>query len=128
MEKYIKVQDFLDAIYPVDPDNDGSDGCTVVTKSLHLTSEEIEAILNKIPSFDFMPVMLNEWMKVNGFALHSGHAIMNDYRRMEELHAKIKVITGLDLEQLVDMFAAGAELVYPAKNEYAMKTLGEIGE
>ena len=57
MDKYIKAQDLIDRIYPVDPENDGSDGCTVVYKSLTLSSPEIEAILEELPAADVVPVV-----------------------------------------------------------------------
>ena len=38
MDDYIKRQDVLDAIWLVDPQNDGSDGGTVVLQNLELTS------------------------------------------------------------------------------------------
>lgn len=52
MDKYIKVQDLIDRIYPVDPDNDGSDGCTIVYKNLRMGSSEIEAMVMEIPAAD----------------------------------------------------------------------------
>lgn len=61
MDKYIKTEDLLDAIYPVDPENDGSDGCTVVAAPLTLTSEELEAMLDKIPAADVAPVAHARW-------------------------------------------------------------------
>lgn len=57
MDKYIKAQDLIDRIYPVDPENDGSDGCTVVYKSLTLSSPEIEAIVEELPAADVAPVV-----------------------------------------------------------------------
>lgn len=57
MDKYIKAQDLIDRIYPVDPENDGSDGCTVVYKSLTLSSPEIEAIVEELPAADVVPVV-----------------------------------------------------------------------
>lgn len=57
MDKYIKVQDLIDRIYPVDPENDGSDGCTVVYQNLTLSSPEIEAILEELPAADVVPVV-----------------------------------------------------------------------
>ena len=57
MDKYIKVQDLIDRIYPVDPENDGSDGCTVVYQNLTLSSPEIEAILEELPAADVAPVV-----------------------------------------------------------------------
>lgn len=63
MDKYIKTEDLLDAIYPVDPENDGSDGCTVVAAPLTLTSEELEAMLDKIPVADVAPVIHAKWIE-----------------------------------------------------------------
>lgn len=57
MDKYIKVQDLIDRIYPVDPENDGSDGCTVVYQNFTLSSPEIEAILEELPAADVVPVV-----------------------------------------------------------------------
>ena len=57
MDKYIKAQDLIDRIYPVDPENDGSDGCTVVYQNLTLSSPEIEAILEELPAADVVPVV-----------------------------------------------------------------------
>lgn len=57
MEKYIRAQDLIDRIYPVDPENDGSDGCTIVYQNLKLSSQEIEAIVEEIPAADVAPVV-----------------------------------------------------------------------
>lgn len=57
MDKYIKAEDLIDRIYPVDPDNDGSDGCTVVYQNLTLSSPEIEAIVEEMPAADVAPVV-----------------------------------------------------------------------
>lgn len=57
MDKYIKMQDIIDRIYPVDPENDGADGCTIVVHSLRLTSDEIEALVDDIPAADVAPVV-----------------------------------------------------------------------
>ena len=57
MDKYIKAEDLIDRIYPVDPDNDGSDGCTVVYQNLTLSSPEIEAIVEEMPAADVVPVV-----------------------------------------------------------------------
>lgn len=65
MDKYIKEQDIIDRIYPVDPENDGSDGCTIVVQNLLLTSDEIEALVNEIPSADVAPVVHARWVNVN---------------------------------------------------------------
>lgn len=61
MDKYIKAQDLIDRIYPVDPENDGSDGCTVVYQNLTLSSPEIEAIVEELPAADVAPVVHGKW-------------------------------------------------------------------
>lgn len=61
MDKYIKMQDIIDRIYPVDPENDGSDGCTIVVQNLRLTSDEIEALVDEIPAADVVPVVHAKW-------------------------------------------------------------------
>lgn len=61
MEKYIRAQDLIDRIYPVDPENDGADGCTIVFQNLKLSSPEIEAIVEEIPAADVAPVVHGHW-------------------------------------------------------------------
>ena len=56
MDDYIKRQDVLDAIWLVDPQNDGSDGGTVVLQNLELTSADVESIVSEIPAADVEPV------------------------------------------------------------------------
>ena len=62
---YIKRQDVLDAIWPVDPENDGYDGGTVVLQNLELTSADVESIVSEIPAADVRPV-------VRGRFVHDG--------------------------------------------------------
>lgn len=66
MNKYIKAQDLIDRIYPVDPENDGSDGCTVVYQNLTLSSPEIEAIVEELPAADVAPVVHGRWENKKG--------------------------------------------------------------
>ena len=61
MDKYIKADDLLDVIYPLDPENDGSDGCTVVAQPLTLTSYESENIVLALPAADVAPVVHARW-------------------------------------------------------------------
>lgn len=63
MKEYIERQAVVDAVYPVDPENDGSDGGTVVTQNLELTSADVEAIVCSIPSADVRPVVYARWIK-----------------------------------------------------------------
>lgn len=69
MDKYIKAQDIIDRIYPVDPENDGSDGCTIVMQNLRLTSDEIEALVDEIPAADVVPVVHAQWGEYESFPL-----------------------------------------------------------
>lgn len=63
MDKYIKADDLLEAIYPADPENDGSDGCTIVAQSLTLTSEELETMIDSLPAADVAPVVHARWVE-----------------------------------------------------------------
>lgn len=49
MAEYIERQAAIDLFYPVDPENDGSDGCTVVYKmGLYLNRLEVRAEVERI--------------------------------------------------------------------------------
>lgn len=61
MSEYIDRQAVLDAIWPVDPENDGSDGCTVVLQNQSFTSADIEGIVCSIPAADVRPVVHAHW-------------------------------------------------------------------
>lgn len=63
MDDYIKRQDVLDAIWLVDPQNDGSDGGTVVLQNLELTSADVESIVSEIPAADVRPVVRGRWIE-----------------------------------------------------------------
>lgn len=62
MDDYIKRQDVLDAIWLVDPQNDGSDGGTVVLQNLELTSADVESIVSEIPAADVRPAVWGRWL------------------------------------------------------------------
>lgn len=61
MADYIDRQAVLDAIWPVDLENDGSDDCTVVLQNQSFTSADIEAIVCGIPAADVRPVVHARW-------------------------------------------------------------------
>lgn len=63
MAEYIERQAAIDLFYPVDPENDGSDGCTVVYKPGKYSSDEIEAMLSELPAADVVPVRHGCWGK-----------------------------------------------------------------
>ena len=63
MAEYIERQAAIDLFYPVDPENDGSDGCTVVYKTENYTSDEIEAVISGLPAADVAPVRHGRWEK-----------------------------------------------------------------
>ena len=52
MKEYIEREQAIALFYPVDPENDGSDGCTIVYKSGNFSSSEIEAMLSDLPAAD----------------------------------------------------------------------------
>ncbi len=64
MAEYIERQAAIDLFYPVDPENDGSDGCTVVYKTENYTSDEIEAVISGLPAADVAPVRHGRWVAV----------------------------------------------------------------
>lgn len=57
MKEYIEREQAIALFYPVDPENDGSDGCTVVYKSENFSSSEIEAMLSNLPAADVAEVV-----------------------------------------------------------------------
>lgn len=61
MAEYIDRQAVLDAIWPVGPENDGSDGCTVVLQNQSFTSADIEAIVCGIPTANVRKDVHGEW-------------------------------------------------------------------
>lgn len=61
MAEYIDRQAVLDAIFPVDPENDGSDGCTVVLQNQSFSSADIEALVSDIPTADVRPTVHAQW-------------------------------------------------------------------
>ena len=60
---YIERRAAIDAFWPVDPENDGSDGCTVVLQNQRYSSDEIESIISGIPAADVRPVVRGRWIK-----------------------------------------------------------------
>lgn len=62
MKKYVAVDDIFDALYPVDPECDGSDGCTVVLQNLTYSSADIEGLIDQIPAADVVPVLHGKWV------------------------------------------------------------------
>ena len=62
MAEYIDRQAVLDAIFPVDPENDGSDGCTVVLQNQSFTSADIEGIVCSIPAANVRTVVHGRWI------------------------------------------------------------------
>lgn len=62
MAEYIDRQAVLDAIFPVDPENDGSDGCTVVMQNQSFASADVEGIVCSIPAADVRQVVRAKWV------------------------------------------------------------------
>lgn len=61
MPKYIELEKAIDLFYPVDPENDGSDGGTTILKSSNYTSAEIESMLSDLPVVDVVSVVRGKW-------------------------------------------------------------------
>lgn len=61
MKEYIEREQAIALFYPVDPENDGSDGCTVVYKPGNFSSSEIEAMLSDLPAADVAEVRYGRW-------------------------------------------------------------------
>lgn len=57
MTKYVSTDTIVEKLWPVDPENDGSDGCTVVLQNLTFTSADLESLLDEIPAADVAPVV-----------------------------------------------------------------------
>lgn len=70
MDDYIKRQAVIDLLYPVDPENDGSDGCTIVCQNRHFTSAEMEAEVCEIPAADVRQVVHGKWVNICGTQEH----------------------------------------------------------
>ena len=56
LKEYIEREQAIALFYPVDPENDGSDECTIVYKSGNFSSSEIEAMLSDLPAADVAEV------------------------------------------------------------------------
>lgn len=62
MPEYVDKEKAIDLFYSIDPENDGSDGCTTVLVYDDYTSEEIEEMLSLLPAADVAPVVHGEWV------------------------------------------------------------------
>lgn len=56
MDDYISRKAAVDAFFPVDPENDGSDGATPIYLERNYSNNEIESILWELPAADVEPV------------------------------------------------------------------------
>lgn len=61
MAKYVDADTIVEKLWPVDPENDGSDGCTVVLQNLTFTSADLESLLDEIPAADVVEVVHAKW-------------------------------------------------------------------
>lgn len=57
MAKYVDTDTIVEKLWSVDPENDGSDGCTVVLQNLTFTSADLESLLDEIPAADVVEVV-----------------------------------------------------------------------
>lgn len=65
MAEYIKKEDAINLFWPVDPENDGSDGYAVILKCGRYSSNKIEAMLSDLPAADVAEVMHGRWEEVD---------------------------------------------------------------
>lgn len=61
MKKYIDAEAFMDALYSIDPENDGSDGCTIIAQNVDYTSADLEAMVDGFPAVDVMEIVHARW-------------------------------------------------------------------
>lgn len=61
MAEYIERAAAENLFYIVDPENDGSDGGTIILMPGTYNSAEIEAMLENLPTADVAPVVHGEW-------------------------------------------------------------------
>lgn len=61
MTEYISRAAAVDAFFPVDPENDGSDGTTPIYLERDYSNNEIESILWEVPTADVEPVRHGNW-------------------------------------------------------------------
>ena len=88
MAEYIKREDAIELFWPVDPENDGSDGCTVGLKCGHYNSNEIETMLSDLPAAEVAEVRHGRWVsphwRNSDFACNcsvcGGEAMHREYR------------------------------------------------
>jgi len=64
MKEYIEREQAIDLFYPVSPENDGSDGCTIIYKPGKFSSSEIEAMLSDLPTADVAEVRHGRWEEI----------------------------------------------------------------
>ena len=63
MPKYVELNKVADLFYQEYPENDG---CTTILKSSKCSSEEIGAMLWKLPTVDAVPVVHGKWIHLSG--------------------------------------------------------------
>ena len=63
---YIRREAAIYSFFPVDPENDGSDGATPIYLEQNYSSNEIESILWELPAADVEPVRHGRWGKKQG--------------------------------------------------------------
>lgn len=63
MVEYISREAAENLFYTVDPENDGSDGGTIILMPGTYNSAEIEEMLDNLPAADVEPVRHGRWLK-----------------------------------------------------------------
>lgn len=57
MAEYINREDAINLFWPVAPENDGSDGCTIVLRNGQYSSNDIESMLSELPAAEVAEVV-----------------------------------------------------------------------
>ena len=65
MPDYIDRDRVIELFFPVDPENDGSDGCTTVCREQNFSSTEIKILLSEFPAADVAPMRRGQWINVD---------------------------------------------------------------
>lgn len=104
MAEFVEREKVIDLFYPVDPENDGSDGCTVVYKTGNYSSDEIEAMISDLPAADVVPIQ-------------RGRDTMEYEKLIERLRDAGWTNPGLTDKQSLELDAADAISKLRAENE-----------
>ena len=98
MAEYIEREDAINLFWPVDPENDGSDGCTVVLKCGHYNSNEIEAMLSDLPAANVAEVRHGRWIPEICESISKRNRLIEYLHTVLESEAGARIVGGIALE------------------------------